>query len=198
MLHGQPVLLHTINRFFSAYDDVQIVIVVPDEYIEEGRRIAAQSVHPDQIKVIAGGSTRFESVANGLSQVPDGVVVFVHDAVRCLVTTSLIHHCYEHTLSTGSAVPAVPVIDSVRLVDGDAHSVVSRDRLRIIQTPQTFFSEALKSAFTQPHDDAFTDEATVMESVGFKVSLVEGEYSNLKITTQFDLLLAEKILEYNK
>jgi 2-C-methyl-D-erythritol 4-phosphate cytidylyltransferase len=198
MLQGQPVLSHTINKFFSAYPNMQLIIVVPDEYIEEGRRIAAKSVSPENVKIVQGGATRFESVGNGLKHVPEGVVVFVHDAVRCLVSEALIRDCYEHTITHGSAVPAVPVIDSVRIVEGDEHHVIDRDKLRIIQTPQTFFSGPLKQAFQQPHQDTFTDEATVMESTGFKVTLVQGEYTNLKITTQFDLLLAERILEYNK
>ena len=122
-------------------------------------------------------------------------VVFVHDGVRCLITKDLIKNCYEQAILKGSAVPAVSASDSIRIADGDKSVVADRDKIRLVQTPQTFTSEIILPAFEQEFSHAFTDEATVVEASGKEIFLIEGEYNNLKITRPIDLLIAEKILE---
>jgi 2-C-methyl-D-erythritol 4-phosphate cytidylyltransferase len=136
-------------------------------------------------------------VKNGLKLV-DGVgIIFVHDAVRCLVTTELIHRCYEHALQMGSAVPVVRAKDSVRLLNEEQNDneVLDREKVVLVQTPQTFHSRILLPAFEIDYKVRFTDEATVIETFGLKISLVEGEDNNIKITRPVDLLIAEKLLE---
>ncbi len=112
-----------------------------------------------------------------------------------MVSPELIRHCYEQTLAFGNAIPAIPAVDSIRITTALGNEQVDRNRVRIIQTPQTFFSDMLKAAFEQEYDTSFTDEASVVERLGVKIHLVEGETTNLKITRPIDIVIAEKILE---
>jgi 2-C-methyl-D-erythritol 4-phosphate cytidylyltransferase len=195
LLKNKPVLWYTIDAFFRAYSDIKIILVLPHQHIEKGQAIADNFFETRQIKIIAGGDTRFHSVQCGLKEVQEKSVVFVHDAVRCLVSVPLIQRCYKQTLEKGSAVPAVTATDSIRILNGTHHTIANRQQVRIIQTPQTFLSEIILPAFTQDYSDAFTDEATVIETYGQKVFLAEGEYENIKITRPVDMMIAERILE---
>lgn len=197
MLHDKPVLYYTIRTFLNAFDDLRIVLVLPEEYIDMGREIIDAYFDNDRVQITAGGETRFHSVQNGLRLVSKDAVVFVHDAVRCLVTTDLIHRCYENALETGSAVPAIRVRDSVRLLNEEENTneVMDRSRVVLVQTPQTFHSRILLPAFEIDYKERFTDEATVVEAFGLKVSLVPGDETNIKITRPVDLLIAESILK---
>ena len=196
LLEGKPLLWYSINAFLEAYEDMQIVVVLPEDYLEKGREIVAD-LSFNKIHFTFGGATRFHSVKNGL-QVLDmnNSIVFVHDAVRSLVTIDLIRRCYEQALAKGSAIPAVAATDSIRIsTENNGNKVADRNQVHIIQTPQTFTSAILASAFNQEYKDSFTDEATVVEAFGNKVFLIEGDYNNIKITRPIDLLIAEKILE---
>ena len=194
-LRDKPVLWYTLTTFLDSYDDLKIILVLHRDYVEKGLVIAQNTHLPKRIWITEGGETRFHSVQNGLKQVQQHSVVFVHDAVRCLITGELIHRCYEETLKNGNAVPAVAAVDTIRIESALGNEQVDRNRVRIIQTPQTFYSDMIKAAFEQDYDDAFTDEASVVERLGVKINLVEGDYSNIKITKPVDLLIAEKILE---
>ena len=196
LLNGKPLLWHTIHAFLQAFETIQIVLVLPEEYLSTGKEIA-DSFLTTNIHLTKGGTTRFDSVKNGLQLLnTTNSIVFVHDGVRCLITKDLIIRCYEQALTKGSAIPAVAATDSIRIAKSADESVVAdRTQVRIIQTPQTFKAELLLPAFDQNYTDAFTDEATVAEAFGNKVFLIEGEYNNLKITRPIDLLIAEKILE---
>jgi 2-C-methyl-D-erythritol 4-phosphate cytidylyltransferase len=194
LLKGKPVLWHTITAFIRAYEDIQVVLVLPQDYITEGRKLAAE-FSSQKIKISAGGETRFHSVKNGLQLVDAHALVFIHDGVRCLVTPSLIKKCADTALQKGNAVPAVAATDSIRIESGGTNKPVDRNEIRLIQTPQTFFSNTIKQAFEQPYEDSFTDEACVAEKAGIKINLVEGEETNIKITRPADLIIAEKILE---
>jgi len=195
LLQNKPVLWHTLTAFLSAYNDLQIILVLPGQYQETGVSIAATTADPQRIQITTGGDTRYQSVKNGLQLVALNSIVFVHDGVRCLVTAGLINRCYEAALKNGNAIPAMAAVDSIRIENGNSHSVMDRNKIRIIQTPQTFLAEQLINAFDQPYDDAFTDEATVVEKTGIAIHLIEGEASNIKITSPLDLIVAEKLLE---
>lgn len=195
LLQGKPVLWHTLSAFLSAFSDVQIILVLPEYYIETGQSIISTTTDPNRIQITVGGETRFQSVKNGLQLIEKKSIVFVHDGVRCLVTPALIKLCYETAVEKGNAVPAITAIDSIRIEKDNANSVMDRAHVRIIQTPQTFLSEFLLKGFEQMYDASFTDEAMVVEKTGVKINLVEGEVSNIKITTPIDLLIAEKLLE---
>lgn len=195
LLHAKPVLWYTLDTFIRAYADIKIILVLPKQYIEKGNVIKKKFAENNYIKIVTGGDTRFHSVQNGLKEINDESVVFIHDAVRCLISVPLIQRCYRQTLEKGSAVPAVAATDSIRIVNETHHSIANRQQVRIIQTPQTFLSNIILPAFKQEYNDAFTDEATVVESYGTKVFLTEGEYDNIKITRPLDMMIAERILE---
>lgn len=195
LLKGKPVLLHTIERFLSVYADLQAIVVLPEDHLDYGRDLVAGLGEPNRVTIVKGGITRFESVCNGLQRVEGSAIIFVHDGVRCLVSKQLVARCYEQALEKGSAIPAVAAIDSIRIDDGVEHKTVDREKVHIIQTPQTFTSEIILPAFQQEYHQSFTDEANVVEAYGEKVYLIEGDYNNLKITKPIDLLIAEKLLE---
>lgn len=194
LLHGKPLLWYTVEVFLDSFSDMQIILVLPSSFMEEGRLICADLPAASRIRFAEAGVTRFHSVQNGLGLVTESSVVFVHDAVRCLVTADMIHRCYQQALEKGSAIPAVAATDSIRIISNDTHAVADRNLVRIIQTPQTFLSDILLPAFRQDWQEAFTDEATVVEASGKEVFLIEGEYENIKITRPADLLVAETIL----
>lgn len=191
-LNGKPVLWYTLDAFLRSYHDLELIVVLPEEFQNEGKKIISQFSR--SIKIVNGGETRFHSVKNGLKWVEPESVVFVHDGVRCLISIPLIHRCYNATLQFGNAIPAVGATDSIRIMKNGQPNPENRELVKIIQTPQTFISSVIKKAFEQPYDNRFTDEATVVEIAGNKIHLVEGEFYNIKITRPIDLYLAEKII----
>lgn len=195
LLRGKPVIWYTLHRFVESLNDLEIVLVLPEAHMEAGKQLLATYFSEKAIRLIVGGNTRFESVRNGLQAIDAGGVVFVHDGVRCLLSTSLIKRCYQFAVENGSAIPAVVATDSIRVVDGTENRVADRNQIRLIQTPQTFRTDLLKEAFSKATHNQYTDEATVVEAMGTPVFLVEGEYENIKITRPADLLLAEAILQ---
>jgi len=148
----------------------------------------------NRIQIAIGGRTRFHSVQNGLQLIDEDGIVFVHDAVRCMVSKDLIQRCYEAVLHYGSAVPVIASKDSVRILTNEGNEALDRTYVKLVQTPQTFYSKILLPAFNIDYKDKFTDEATVVEAFGMKVHLVEGEEHNFKITLPVDLELAEKLM----
>jgi 2-C-methyl-D-erythritol 4-phosphate cytidylyltransferase len=195
MLKDKPVLYYTLQTFLEAYGDLQIILVLPLEYIDLGKEIIDGYFDSGRIQIVTGGDSRFHSVQNGLSLIEEESIIFVHDGVRCLVTPQLIHRCYMQALETGSAIPTIISKDSVRLETEEGNEPLDRNRVHLVQTPQTFHSKLLLAAFQIDYKERFTDEATVVEAFGLKVSLVEGEETNIKITRPVDLFLAERILE---
>jgi 2-C-methyl-D-erythritol 4-phosphate cytidylyltransferase len=194
-LHGKPVLWHTLTTFLDAFSDLEIILVLAEQYLTTGQEIFRSTHSPDRIWMAPGGETRFHSVKNGLNHVHQHSIIFVHDAVRCLLSTELIHRCYSMALEKGNAIPAVAAIDTIRLENIGGNEMIDRNKVRIIQTPQTFYSDIIKSAYEQEYEESFTDDASVVERLGIKIQLVEGEASNIKITQPVDLLIAERILE---
>ena len=195
MLGGLPVVAHTINTFSEALPGAEIVVVLPEEHIPLWRNLAARfdiAVH----RCIAGGKERFHSVKNGLDALSEEVeYVAVHDGVRALATKKMILRVQLAAEETGAAIPVTEVVDSYRRVDGSESYIVPRSELRIVQTPQTFSATLLRRAYEQPFSDKFTDDASVVEALGAKITLVEGERRNIKLTTPEDMLIAERLLE---
>jgi len=195
LLRDKPVLYYSIKTFLDAYDDLEIILVLPAAFTDIGEEIIDAYFDKEKIKIAIGGDTRFQSVKNGLKLVEEESIIFVHDAVRCLVSVSLIRRCYELAMQTGAAVPVIPSKDSVRILNDDGNGEVDRNKIMLVQTPQTFHSKILLPAFDIDYKDKFTDEATVVEAYGLRVSLAEGEETNIKITRPMDLLIAEKVIE---
>ena len=195
LLKGKPVIYYSIKAFVDAFDDVEIILVLPETYLQAGKEIINGYFPGKKIELVAGGETRFHSVQNGLALLADEAIVFVHDGVRCMVSTDLIKRCYETALKEGAAVPVVPVKDSVRQITDTGNVSLDRANLFLVQTPQTFHSKLLIPAFQSAYQEKFTDEATVVEHNGGKVFLVEGEEGNIKITRPVDLSMAAILLE---
>lgn len=195
LLNGKPLLYYTLNTFLESYNDLQIILVLPVDYTDMGQEIIDAWFDKNRVQITAGGDTRFQSVKNGLSLIEEDSVVFVHDGVRCLLSKALIERCYEQVLITGTAVPAITSKDSIRIITDEGNEAYDRTKVMLVQTPQTFHSRILLPAYQIDYKDKFTDEATVVEAYGMKVSLVEGEERNIKITRPVDLLLAEQLLE---
>lgn len=194
LLNDKPVLYYTLKAFLDAYEDLQVILVLPVDYTDMGQEIIDAYFDKDRIRITAGGDTRFESVKNGLTLVEEEGIIFVHDGVRCLITNDLIHRCYAMAVETGSAIPVIPSKDSVRLLTEEGNDAIDRNLVVLVQTPQTFHSKILLPAFQIDYKDKFTDEASVVEAYGLKVSLVEGEENNIKITRPVDLLIAESLI----
>ena len=193
-IEHKAILLHTIDQFVAAFADIEIVIVLPEVYINEGKKIIEKNKFKNTFDFVVGGESRFQSVKNGLSKVTTSSIVFVHDAVRCLLTPALVQRCYQQAVEKGSAIPAVSATDTIRLMEGEKHHLINREDVMLIQTPQTFQSEILLKAFEQNYQPSFTDEANVVEASGVPIFLVEGEFENIKITRPLDMAIANYIL----
>lgn len=191
ILGGEPVVAHTINAFAEALPGAEIVVVLPEEHMALWKNLAARfdvAVH----KVVAGGKERFDSVKCGLEALSSEVeYVAVHDGVRALVSKRLIIRAMLEVERHDAVVPVVPVVDSIRRVLDIGSEIVPRGELRIIQTPQLFKAEVLRNAYALPYDPRFTDDASVVEATGGDITLIEGERSNIKLTTPEDMEWAE-------
>lgn len=193
LLGNQPVLMHTLQRFADDCKDLQIILVLPQEQIEYWSDLGEKYHFGVEHWIVAGGETRFHSVQSGLAQIPDDAegVVAVHDGVRPLVSREVIGKCFEEAHRKKAVVPVVPVVESLRHVSDGA---VPRADYRLVQTPQTFDIQLLKQAYRQPFSKDFTDDASVVEAFGHPISMVEGNRENIKLTTPFDLKIAEAII----
>ena len=193
---GKPVLMRTLERFREYSDDIQIILVLPEAQQEYWHQLCDEYHFDVEYTLANGGQTRFHSVQNGLAKVPDDAqgVVGVHDGVRPFPSIEVIKNCYETARTAKAAIPVIPVVETVRQLDGDSSLTVPRDQYRLVQTPQTFDIQLLKAANKQPYNDGFTDDASVVEAFGHKITLVEGTRENIKITTPYDLKIAEVLI----
>lgn len=191
-VNGRPVLMRTIERFRAYSPELHIIVVLPKEQQGYWHELCREYAFNETYSIAEGGQARFFSVRNGLALVPDNAVgvVGVHDGVRPFPAISVIKDCYETARHAGAAIPVVPVVETLRHVGGQT---VPRSDYRLVQTPQTFDIQLLKRAYAQPYTDAFTDDASVVEAFGHAVKLVDGNRENIKITTPFDLQVAEMI-----
>ena len=193
-LNEKPVLWYTLNAFLEAFSDISIKLVLPADYLESGQELASKYFIEKDIELVEGGSTRFQSVKNGLAKVSGNAVIFVHDGVRCLVSPSLITRCYEAAVKNGNAIPVISSKDSIRLATEAGSEAFDRNKVLLVQTPQTFLSEQLLGAYQVNYQENFTDDAAVVESAGHAIHLVEGEERNIKITHPIDLVIAGQLL----
>ena len=194
---GIPVLMRTMMRFYEYSPELQIILVLPKTQQEYWNSLCRQHQFNIPYMLADGGKTRFHSVQNGLALVPDDTdgVVGVHDGVRPFVSVETIARCYDEARQSGAVVPVIPVVETVRHLDADGVShTVPRDEYRLVQTPQCFSIQLLKAANEQPYNDGFTDDASVVESFGHEIRLVEGNRENIKLTTPGDMKMAEMLI----
>ena len=193
---GKPVLMRTLERFREYSAELQIILVLPEAQQDYWHQLC-QEYHFDVEYTLAnGGETRFHSVQNGLAKVPDDAigVVGVHDGVRPFPSLEVIRNCYTTAREKKAVIPVIPVVETVRHLEGEGSVTVPRGDYRLVQTPQTFDIQLLKAANRQPYNDGFTDDASVVEAFGYDITLVEGNRENIKITTPYDLKIAEVLI----
>lgn len=193
-LAGRPVLMRTLEQF-AAYDpQIGFVVVLPDEYRDSWTALCAKYGFCLEHEIVAGGTSRFQSVKNGLERLPGEGLVFIHDGVRPLVSLQTIENCAVTAIGKGNAIPVMPVTESLRRLNNRGSEHVDRTLYFLVQTPQTFRLEVIKQAFLQPENPLFTDDASVCEAMGIPVNLVEGNSENIKLTRPVDFKIAENLV----
>ena len=190
-VHGKPVLMHTLEAFHAYDAEMQIVLVLPVNHQGYWKELCREYHFTCPYVLANGGETRFHSVKNGLDCVQPGGLVGVHDGVRPFVSSEVIDRCYTQAVQHQAVIPVIGVVETVRHLLSQGSETVPRDQYKLVQTPQVFHTDLLKRAYQQPYSSAFTDDASVVEALGEAVCLVEGNRENIKITTPFDLKLAE-------
>ncbi len=193
-LKGKPILLHTIEAFYRYSQKIEIIVVLPEDDFELWEAICKKFHFNKPLILQKGGETRFQSVRNGLNKIEGPGLVAIHDGVRPLVSEDIIGASFRLAAVHQSAVAAVRLKESIRITDQDNTKAVDRSRFRLIQTPQTFDVALIKQAYEMKEDTSLTDDASVAEKSGHVISLFEGSYENIKITTPEDLIVAEALL----
>lgn len=194
-LKGKSILQHSIEAFHKVDPTYKYIIVLPEEHIAYWQNHCEIKKFRIPHTVIKGGEERFYSVKNALSSIPDNSIVLIHDGVRPLVSKQTIKRVIERVKTEGNAVPVMPIVESVRRVNGMGSESVDRKNLFTVQTPQGFKADIIKKAYNQNFDHLFTDDASVVERMGISIHTVEGNRENIKITEPFDLKLAEFYLQ---
>ena len=190
---GKPVLMRTLERFRAYSTDLQIILVLPEAQQDYWKQLCKEYQFNVDYLLANGGETRFHSVQHGLALIPDDAqgVVGVHDGVRPFPSIEVINNCYETAREKKAVIPVIPVVETLRHF---TEGTKPRNEYRLVQTPQCFDIQLLKAANRQPYNDGFTDDASVVEAFGFDITLVEGNRENIKITTPYDLKIAEILI----
>jgi len=193
-ISGKPILMYTIDAFHNYSSDIETIVVLPSTEFDRWRQLCDKHNFEIKHQLIEGGDTRFQSVKNGLDKIQAEGLVAIHDGVRPFIDSNLIEASYRIATLHGSAVASVRLKESIRQVDQQATKSVDRSKFRLIQTPQTFEVSLIKNAYLINDSPLLTDDASVAELAGHKISLFEGSYRNIKITTAEDLELAEVLI----
>jgi 2-C-methyl-D-erythritol 4-phosphate cytidylyltransferase len=195
LLNGKPVIQYSMEAFHLFDPALQIILVIHPGYLEYWDQLCLEHKISVPHKVIPGGETRFDSVKNGLQLIDDGLVA-IHDAARPLISSDFISQLFSEAGKYGSALPGIPLYDTIREIEGNTSQQLDRSVLRAIQTPQVFKVSELKQAYTQPYQPFYTDDASVMQSAGFDLHLIEGRAENIKITQPQDIAIAEVLMSF--
>ncbi|MGD2034350.1 MAG: 2-C-methyl-D-erythritol 4-phosphate cytidylyltransferase [Bacteroidales bacterium] len=198
LLNNLPVLMHCINSFCKYDNNLELRLVLPESEMETWKQLGKQYHFKTDITVFPGGETRFQSVKNGIQEINGSSLVAIHDGVRPLVTPETISNCFALAEKQGTAVPVIPIPESIRKVQEQDSFAEPRSQFRIVQTPQVFQSEFLLDAYETEYDEDLTDDASVVEKAGYKIYLAEGNRENIKITDPIDLIIAETLLKHMK
>lgn len=191
-------MVHTIEAFFAYDPAIEVVVVLPEAHMAKWEALQSEFFASNApVKVALGGATRYQSVAAGLGSV-SGDLVAIHDAVRPLVSVEMIERCFDSAALHGAGVAMVPLKDSVRKIAGEKTETRDRSQYLLVQTPQTFQTKLIRKAFSLGEQPAFTDDASVYEAAGMKVTPVSGDYRNIKITTPEDLLIAKALMDQSE
>ena len=194
---GKPILMHAIEAFYLFNKEMRIIVVLPEEFVSLWQQLCSEHNFVINHRIVVGGETRFHSVKNGLKEVSSEEIVAIHDGARPFVSPELIQTCYNEAFdSQCGVIPVVDEVNSVRRLTNNGSEIIDRSQLKLVQTPQVFPAHLLKSAYELDYDSSYTDDASVAEKYGVDIKLVPGEYTNIKITTSLDIILAEQIDKY--
>ncbi|MFM2048976.1 MAG: hypothetical protein RI955_1524 [Bacteroidota bacterium] len=195
LLHNKPIIVHSIEKFLLADAEIKIIVVLPKYQLERWNNLQTDYPFLKQIKTTIGGSSRFESVKNGLNKIDGGGLVAIHDAVRPLITKNKISELYLNAEQNGNAIPALPCVDTIRFEkENGNYELMNRNKMWLMQTPQCFIIEQIKDAYLKAQHIDYTDDAAVVEAANYKINLVMGDKNNFKITVPEDLKLAEFLM----
>ena len=197
-LCGKPIVMHTLETFYKFDPRIELILVLPEHLIAYWQNLCVEHQFDIPHHIVVGGQERFYSVKNGLAFAKPNALIAIHDGVRPFVSHSTLERCFRQAELQGNAIPAMPLVDSIREIKLNESQIVDRTKLRAIQTPQVFQSQIITKAFEQPFSPTFTDDASVVEAYGEKIHLVEGNVENIKLTTPFDLLIGEALLQQLK
>lgn len=191
---GKPVLMRTLEAFYAYDATIHIILVLPVSQQAYWRELCEKHRFTLPHDIADGGETRFHSVQNGLAKVTEDGCIGVHDGVRPFVSQAVIARCFAEAATQGAVIPVVDVIETIRHLDGEGSQTVPRSQYKLVQTPQVFDAQLLKEAYKQEFTDTFTDDASVVEALGRTIHLVQGNRENIKLTTPFDLKIAETLI----
>lgn len=194
-INGLPVLMHTMSRIYEFRNSLSIILVLPKSHIDYWKSIIRKYNFTVPHQITAGGETRYHSVKNGLNLIDQDGLIAIHDGVRPLVSIDTLKRVFLKAEMDGNAIPAIRITDSLRRINPDNSFPVDRESLRIIQTPQCFQSAIIQKAYKQEYRVDFTDDASLVENLGIKINIVEGNTENIKITGPSDLKFAEAFLK---
>lgn len=195
ILKKKPLLFYTLKAFYDFDPLIRIVLVLPEKNVALWKELNQKYKLTIPHETIHGGTTRFQSVKNGLDSISNEGFVAIHDGVRPFVSLQTIKNCFDGAQRNGNAIPVISLVDSIRESNQKKSFSRNRENYSLVQTPQTFETLLIKNAYKQEFSTLFTDDASVLESSGEDIFLVEGNKENIKITTQFDLLVAKAILQ---
>lgn len=191
---GKPILMHTLEAFRRFDEAMQLILVLPRDHQPLWQTLCEEHAFSLPYRLADGGETRFHSVKNGLALITGEGVVAIHDGVRPFVSSEVLHRCFTTAATHHAVLPVIPIVDTVRELTVEGSRTVDRNAYKLVQTPQVFDVTLLKTAYEQPFTPFFTDDASVVEALGRTITLVEGNRENIKITTPFDLKIAEALL----
>ncbi len=195
LVHGKPILQHTIEKFYNYNREIEIVVVLNEAYIQYWKDYCDENGIKISINIVIGGEQRFHSVKNGIAAIADKQgVVAIHDAARPLVDNATIANCFQTASEKGNAIPVISPSDSLRVSHNGSTRMVNREDYYLVQTPQCFEINMLRKAYQQNYQQSFTDDASVVETIGEKINLVQGNRENFKITIASDLKIVEMLL----
>jgi 2-C-methyl-D-erythritol 4-phosphate cytidylyltransferase len=195
LLNGEPVLMRTIRAFHNYNPEMKLIIALPEEHTTYWEKLCAKCSFDIPHQLVNGGDTRHQTVKNAMVNLKPGSLVAIHDGVRPLVSIALIRSCFDTAAALGNAIPVTELSESIRQLKGEKNIAADRSLYRLVQTPQVFQSDQLIDAFSQNKKSGFTDEASLVESAGYRIHLISGIIENIKITTALDMYFASSILE---
>lgn len=193
LLDDKPILIHTIDNFLQhPLHLFEIILVLNKHHLEIWNSLCEEFNYLSEVKIVIGGKERFHSVKNAIDSIPEKeCYIGIHDGVRPFVSEKVIHKAFSEVKIHGAIAPVVAMVPTIRMTNGEQNHSKNRNDFKVVQTPQVFKSEIIRSAYQVPYQSSFFDDATVVEYCGYSIKLIEGNDENIKITLPFDYITAK-------